>query len=213
MAAPPAVPRLWPQSTIVCMAGGPSLTADDAAYCRGRGPVIAINSSYKLAPWADVLYACDNKWWGWPDGQQALHTFRGLKFALDPRAKQWPGVTVLRNTGDSGLELNPTGLRTGRNSGFQAINLALHLGAARVILLGYDMHGGHWHKPHPDGSRPPFPTCLKLFPTLVEPLKAAGVEVINCTPGTALTAFPCRPLREVLPPLETPVEAALEVSP
>jgi hypothetical protein len=166
-----------------------------------------------MAPWADVLYACDAKFWNWPVGQRVRRTCQGLKYALDPRARQWPGVTVLRNTGDSGLELDPTGLRTGRNSGYQAINLAVHLGARRVILLGYDMKGGHWHKPHPDASRPPFAICLKHFATLPAPLKAAGVEVINCTPGTALTAFPCRLLREVLPPLETPVDAPLEVSP
>lgn len=191
----PAVPRLWPGSTIVCLGAGPSLTPQDVDLCRGRGPVIAINGSYTMAPWAEVLYACDNKWWLWHKGAP---TFPGLKFALDARARQWPGVTVLRNTGDSGLELDPTGLRTGRNSGYQAINLAVHLGATRVILLGYDMQGDHWHKPHPDGSRPPFLICLKHFASLVAPLQAAGVEILNCTRRTALTAFPCVALDDAL---------------
>ena len=202
MSARPAVPRLWPGATVVCLGAGPSLTRQDVEACRGRGAVIAINGSYTLAPWADILYACDNKWWLWHKGAT---DFPGLKYTLDARARAWPGVTVLRNTGDSGLELDPTGVRTGRNSGYQAINLAVHLGAARILLLGYDMRGDHWHKPHPDGSRPPFAICLKHFATLVEPLRAAGVEIVNCTPHSALTCFPMRPLGEVFPALEQEV--------
>jgi len=25
--------------------------------------VLAINDAYRLAPWADWLYACDDRWW------------------------------------------------------------------------------------------------------------------------------------------------------
>lgn len=196
----PSVPRLWPGSTIVCLASGPSLTADDAAYVCGRARAIAINTTYLRAPWADVLYACDWKWWSW---HQGAPTFQGLKYALQPGAERWPGVQVLRNTGREGLELDPAGLRTGRNSGYQAINLAVHLGAARILLLGYDMQrtGGreHWHPAHPDASQGQYGRFLQMFPTLVEPLAAVGVEIINCTRETALTCFPRMPLREALP--------------
>jgi hypothetical protein len=207
-----AVPRLWPGGTIACLGGGPSLTQDDVDHVRGRADgVIAINDTFRLAPWADVLYACDAKWWYW-HWKKGAGQFAGLKFALAPQPevrgvktrfneafRPYRGVTVLRNTGDSGLELDPTALRAGRNSGYQAINLAVHLGAKRVILLGYDMRGGHWHQGHPDGSRPPFNICLRRFETLVEPLRKIGVEVLNCTPRSALTAFPCAAVREVLP--------------
>jgi hypothetical protein len=207
-AAPPRVSPLCPGGTVVCLGSGPSLTVADVEYVRDKADaVIAVNDAVRLAPWADVLYACDAKWWFWHEKDEWLTTFRGLRYALDPVAKRYPGVVVLRNTGDRGLELDPTGLRAGRNSGYQAINLAVHLGARRVILLGYDMHGGgggHWFGSHPDGSRPPYAICLQRFATLVEPLAAAGVEVINCTPKSALTVFPRAPLREVLvaPPVE-----------
>jgi hypothetical protein len=92
------------------------------------------------------------------------------------------------------LERTRTGLRTGSNSGYQAINLAVHLGAARIILLGYDMKGTHFFGKHRDGSVPPFQACLRLFPTLVKPLAALGIPVINATRSTALTTFPCLPL-------------------
>lgn len=198
MTAPPRVPRLCTAGTIVCLGGGPSLTATDVNAVRGQAnAVIAINDAYRLAPWAEVLYACDAKWWYWHHEKPELQAFAGLKFALDPSAKRFRGVQVLRKTGETGLELDPTGLRAGRNSGYQAINLAVHLGAARIVLLGYDMQGGHWFGHHPDQSGPPFNICLQRFATLVAPLKAAGVEVINCSRKTALTCFPCRPLADV----------------
>lgn len=192
----PSVPRLCPGGTVVCLGGGPSLTREDVEYVHGKASVIAINDAYKLAPWADVLYACDAKWWYW-HGSNGAAAFAGLKFALDPGVRV-KGVQVLANTGQTGLELRPTGLRNGRNSGYQAINLAVHLGATRVLLLGYDMRGDHWFGHHPDQSKPPFAVCLARFKTLVEPLKALGVTVINCSPKTALDAFPRAALRDVL---------------
>jgi len=194
------VPRRYPGGTIACLGTGPSLTQADVDYVRGRATaVIAVNDAVKLAPWAEVLYAADTKWWYWHRTDQAVLGFQGLKIALTPSAQRFPGVQVLRNTGDAGLDLRPDCLRAGRNSGYQAINLAVHLGAARIVLLGYDMQGGHFFGHHPDQSGPPFALCLKRFQTLVKPLAAIGVEIVNCSRRTALTCFPCRPLEEALP--------------
>lgn len=189
-----AAPRLWPGSTIVCIGTGPSLTLADVEACRDRARVIAVNNAYTMAPWADVLYAADNKFWGWKKGAPE---FAGLKYTIDSPAYHYP-VVMLENTGDYGLEQQPTGLRTGYNSGYQAINLAVHFGAARILLLGYDMHGTHYFGDHPDRTVPPFAACLAAFPTLVDPLKAAGVEILNCTPGSAIPCFPTVPLAEAL---------------
>lgn len=193
----PTVPRLFPGKTVVCLGTGPSLTQEDVDRVRGKATAIAINDAFRLAPWAEVLYACDSKWWYW-HWLKGAREFAGLKFALDPPAKQYAGVQVLRNTGEGGLELDPTALRNGRNSGYQAINLAVHLGAARIVLLGYDMRGDHFFGRHPDASRPPFNVCLKHYASLVDPLKRLGVEIVNCTRKTALECFPRRPLEEVL---------------
>jgi hypothetical protein len=192
-----SVPMLFPGATFVCLATGPSLTKADAAYCETRaGVTIAINDAYRLAPWANVLYACDAKWWRWHKG---VPTFTGLKYALEAGAGRWPGVQVLHNTGRVGLETRAYGLRTGSNSGYQAINLARHLGARRILLLGYDMRGGHFFGQHPDGTAPPFAVCLSHFHSLVKPLAAEGIEVLNCSRHTALEAFPRVPLEEALP--------------
>jgi hypothetical protein len=188
--------RTWLGETVVCLGCGPSLTQADVDLVRGRARVIAINTAYTLAPWADVLYACDSKWWFWHQGAK---DFPGRKLALTPEAQRhFPDVELLRNSGPDGLELKDRGaVRAGSNSGHQAINVAVHLGASRILLLGYDMRGGHFHAPHPDGSAPPFTVCLARFRTLAAALPA-GVQVLNCTRRTALTCFPCVPLEDAL---------------
>lgn len=203
----PVVPRLWPGETVVVLGGGSSLTPGDVDSCRGTARVIAIKEAIHLAPWADVLYAADAKWWRF---YQGMPEFVGWKYAIaqspDQPAvdwSQWPDVQVLRNTGAEGLELDPTGLRTGYNSGYQAVNLAVHFGAARIVLLGFDCWRGpdgrqNWFdKPglHVDS---PYPLFLQAFASLVEPVKAAGVTVVNASRFTMLRAFPCLSLEEAL---------------
>jgi hypothetical protein len=203
------VPRLCPGGTVVCIASGPSLTTEDVEYVRGKADrVIVVNNGYQIAPWADCLCASDLRWWHWHKGAQS---FAGLKYATSKQvgklAKQrgWTGIEILRNTGAKGLDLDPSGVMHGLNTGYRAINVAVHFGAARILLLGYDMQQGqkqeeHWHKDHPGLSRSPYPTFVKYFTYLVEPLANLGIEVINCTPRSALTQWPQRPLREVLLP-------------
>lgn len=195
------VPRDFPGGTVLCVASGPSLTQEDVEYCRGRVDMaIAVNTSYQAVPWAYALYAADAHWWDWNKGARG---FDGMRYSLSTEAAKW-GVSILRNAGKDGLELSPDGLKTGCNSGYQAINLAVHYGSKRIILLGYDMQLGdgqkaHWHADHPHGRPSPFSVFREKFATLVRPLAELGVEVINCTPRTALTCFPRRPLREALP--------------
>jgi hypothetical protein len=204
---PERVPRLWPGSTIVCIASGPSLTVADVEYVRGKARVIVVNTTYTLAKWADVLYACDEAWW---NAWRGAPDFPGMKFALQARAAKWPGVVVLRDTGQRGLEADSSGLKNGKNSGYQAINLAVHLGAERIILLGYDMRPRrdgveHWHDPHPHAvkSTPEkrdkrYENFQRNFEYLAGTLRTAGVSVVNCSRSTALRGFLRAPLQAAL---------------
>lgn len=211
-----SVPPDWPGSTVVCIGGGPSLTPAQVEACRGRvdaaGPVrvIAINDAYRLAPWADVLYFCDDKWWQWHHGK--LGGWKGLIVRLQGGQHDFgdPRIKVLRNLDEpGGLAARRDGLHHGKNSGYQAIGLAVHFGAARVLLLGYDMHAPlvngrpktHWFGDHPGGTSSDIyaRSFLPWFETMAKPLAERGVEVINCTPGSALRTFPQRALNECLP--------------
>lgn len=192
------VPRLWPGETVVCLATGPSLCAEDVDYCRGRARVIAVKDAIRLAPWADVLYAAGADRSSWYQLHGDRLNFSGLAYTVDPDAAKW--AQVLQHTGTTGLDLNPSALCRGKNSGYQAINLAVHLGAARIVLLGYDMqeHDGVDHFFGPRERRPPYAAFIPMFETLLAPLAALGIAIINATRRTALKCFPQLPLAEAL---------------
>jgi hypothetical protein len=199
-----SVPKAWPGETVVVIATGPSLTQEDVDYCRGKARVIVINDAWTLAPWADALYATDAKWWTWHHG---VPEFTGQKWSLEhsqwnnTRAK-YTDVQRLRNTGAGGVEHNPIGLRNGRNSGFAAINLAVHYGVKKIVLLGYDMqpkHGkSHFFGEHPNKQKSPYPQFRANFVTLVKPLAKLGIEIVNCSRNSVLSCFPKAEIRDVL---------------
>lgn len=199
------VPCLWPEATVVCLGSGPSLTPADVDYCRGRARVIAIKDAVRLAPWADALYgagadAGGDTWWR---RQGPALTFEGLRYCLDPKAASW--ASVLAPGPVQGLTSDRRRLATGGHSGYSAINLAVHLGARRVVLLGYDLQatGGqdHFFGSHPHGhSRRALPFALfqHHFPSIRPALDARGVTVVNASRETALDLFPRMPITEAL---------------
>jgi hypothetical protein len=156
-----------------------------------------------------MLYAHDWKWWTHPSHKDAMN-FPGLKVGGEGAPK---GVFALRNTGILGFDPDPRNMRVGGNSGFQAIHIAIHGGAKRVLLLGFDMHGGHWHGPHPSGltnaGEESYLRWIGRFESLIPAIAQLGLEVINCTPGSQLKCFPmmsledalegCQPAEEQLP--------------
>ena len=101
------------------------------------------------------------------------------------------------------MSLDPSAIVTGHNSGTSAINVAVHLGAQRIILLGYDMGPDdrgrrHFYDTAAVCISSPFYKFRQLTETMAEPLKAAGIAVYNCSRRTALDCFPLVNLREVL---------------
>lgn len=199
------VPRLYHDATIVCIGSGPSLTASDLSLvydaCRTDGRhtrSIAVNTAFRYAPWADVLFASDEKWWGWnPD---AL-AFPGLKFALPPTTID--GVTTLQWSTGVGVDMDPTRVRLGGHSGYAAIGVAIHLGAKRIVLLGYDLAAApdgrqHVHEPHPDGSHLKYEYRRAVYRTLQQPLDRLGIAIINASRRTAIPDIVRMPLAVAL---------------
>ena len=184
-----------------CLASGPSMTQADADAVRGLGTVVAINSTARLAPWADILYGCDRKWWEHHSAE--FKDFKGRRITIAPDGHVF-GCEVLPRLGVRGLSRK--GIYTGNNSGYQVINLAFMEGARTIVLLGYDMQhtGGkhHWHTDHPrpltNFSKGMPELCIPKFNELAINLKARGVRLINCTRQTALTCFERMPLADAL---------------
>lgn len=207
------VPKEWVGETAALLASGPSMTREQADYVRGKCRVIAINNQGidtkdsdtgqvvpAFAPWADVLYAADHKWW-------ECYQDRALKFVgykISIRSGPFKEVHYVQQSSLRTYDPRPDYLVTGNNSGYQAIHLAVHFGVKRILLLGYDMKlqgkKKHWFGDHPKrlnslGNFPAWRTRMDLFAV---DLKKLGVEVINCTEGSALTCFPKKHLKDVI---------------
>lgn len=247
---------LFAGETVFCLASGPSLTQDIADRLKGRR-VVAVNSSVKLAPFADVLFFTDNGWFEygrdpkchgsdgndlWPR-RKFIEEFPGQVICLSKVAKRClpRKVKLIRCQGEP-TDNPPRHLgawppHQGRTSGHTAISLAISLGAARVVLLGYDMrllpYGGPYTNPdtgsqeerdilakssHPrhyemraryrehHHSEYSGPRDLFIYETDFIPAfrgwhakaREIGVEIVNCTPGSAVKEFPFLDLDEVL---------------
>jgi len=183
------VPRCFEGRTVVVMASGHGMTAEVAAAVHASGcPAIVTNSTFRLTPWAWMLYGADPEWWNHPANRDA-RDFAGFKVTCQPGA----GVLQLRSTGIDGFDPATDAVRTGGNSAYQALHVAVHTGAARVILCGVNVSGAHWHDKHPPGLRETtdetYATWCRRFADVAPVLSKLGVDVVNCTPNSALTCF------------------------
>jgi len=198
---------------LIVAASGPSLTPELAEKCRGRR-VLAINDAYRLIPWADVLYACDAAWW---DVHRGCPSFVGERWSShgditlpektrdrhnDKReAARRYGLSIIQGSSASGFSQDPAIIHYQNCSGFQGLNLALHLTGGPIVLIGYDMHtrnGRHFFGPHPaplmnqatfEDWAPGFEAANRLKPRRM---------ILNATLGSAIKAFPIMGIDDAL---------------
>lgn len=155
-----------------------------------------------------MLYACDAKWW---DVHGGCAGFAGEKWSshggVDSNDKtevaRKYGLNLVHGADAEGFSLDPSVIHFGSNSGFQAINLAILFGAKRIILVGFDMTAGggrsHFFGDHPS-------TLIqnrnyeRFIPAFVRASKSLpkDIQIINCTPGSALRCFPMSELPDAL---------------
>lgn len=122
---------------------------------------------------------------------------------MSDRARDQFGVNWVHGEPGAGISAHQDSIRTGQNSGHQAMALAHWFGAARIVMLGYDMarSGGrsHWHGDHPRTLNNGDPLRWHAgMATLAEALRRAGVEVVNASRHTALECYPRQPLDRAL---------------
>ena len=202
----------WSGGSVIIAGSGPSLTTEIADLCRNQR-VIAVNDAYRLIPWAEILYACDARWWrvheGCPKfaGEKWTSYHEGRRAHVADVAKRYKLHVCLGEKKDS-FSLSPDRISYGRNSGFQAMNLAMLWGAAQIILVGFDFRLGkdnrlkpkrHFFGDHPRGlaSTSNYPEWVKAMHNAAKQLPA-HISVINCTPGSAIKCFPMGNLKEIL---------------
>ncbi len=207
-----SVPRLWAGETAFILGGGPSLASQATERLEGRR-VIAVNSSYIAHPFADYLFSADPRWMH-EHRVEIMRAWHGrlVTTALSIEKWGWDGYLQLNKAeppvkgcaGGVALSANPRQVSVRRTSLQGAMNLAVLLGAPRLILLGVDNGPDakgrtHHHKKH---KWPQKATCWKEqrwdLSTMVEPLAARGIEVLNASPGGHLKLWPIVTLDQVL---------------
>lgn len=164
------------------LATGPSMSQAVVDSVRAKCNVVAVSDAYKLAPWADALVSCDGAWWrAHPDALQ----FAGLKFGLMPDYSSVKGVEKFEA---------PSGI----NSGLLGVLVAAKMGAKKILLCGFDMHGTHYFGPHPAPLKNTKPERFEAFKRQFVHYRPRGVEIVNCTPGSGLKTFPMGNLEDCL---------------
>ncbi|MEY9375065.1 hypothetical protein [Rhizobium leguminosarum] len=194
-------PRIWEGETVFVLASGPSVNSLDLSLLTGRR-VIVVNSSWLTYPDADVLFFADGRWWR--DPALRPRAFDGLivssaKEISDPRVK------LVHKVEPGDLSEKPDTVALRRTSTTGAINLAVHFGASRIVLLGVD------GKVAPEGARHghghPWPWPLKAgcfdeqaaeYRQIAPSATRLGVEIVNANPDSAIDVWRRRPFSECL---------------
>lgn len=164
----------WSGETVVCIGSGPSLTKEDCELVRGYRR-IAVNSSWRMVPDCDVIYASDYAWWRRYSGE------------ISSTAERW---TCNKKTADE-YQCQLFKLGGGYNSGLAAIHLAMWFGAKRILLLGYDCKPTngklHWHGAHSRLNNPneiSFRIWRRQFRMTPKHIRD---RIVNCSRETVLT--------------------------
>lgn len=166
--------------TFICIASGPSLTGEDCNIASESGAtVIAVNNSWILCPTLNHIYAGDHTWW------QHNHKI------VVTTAQKWCGLPSTAKM--YGLHVFESPLNGAYNSGQRAILLAKHLGAQKIILIGYDCaitNKTHWHGDHMN-TRNPDQQDTKRWHEEFHRVRQVVPEsmIVNCSRYTELTAF------------------------
>lgn len=195
-------PLLFSGDTVFLLGGGPTLTKADVARLDDQ-VTVAINSSCLIAPMADILYFTDTNWF--EDHRRIIEAWPGTVVTQSRVAKATlpDRMHRIRTKVKDDFTRGEEELKFGRSSGHSAISLAIALGAARVVLLGYDMRivdrRSHHHDEYPHEDAKLFThDFLLAFEGWNAAAERIGVQVLNATPGSALKEFPMTTLDEVL---------------
>lgn len=215
MAALQKTSRRWSDGFCIVAGSGPSLTPQIAEFCRAHH-VVAVNDAYRLLPLAEVLYACDGEWWRVHDG---CREFAGERWSSHGNAAHNDkrstadrfGLNLIRGADLPGFSLDPALLHYGEMGGYQAVNLAGHfLGwIGRIALVGFDLQPvegrRHFFGDHPaplrstvSGPSGAYAKCIRAF-ELAATLLPPGIQIVNCTQGSALRCFPMMDVADALP--------------
>ena len=202
---------------IACIATGPSVTQEQVDTARDKGfTLYACNNAIQLAPDAKLLYGCNLAWW-----EHYWHEVRDLpcdKWTTNIEAAGKYDLNWIAEKFIWGLSEDPNVISHGHGSGFSLVSMAHRAGADQIILLGYDLKYAPDYDPHNryPGSTPrhffgEYPHKMQHWPSaqvkkglhveLLELYRSVHrqglVEIINCTPDSAIDCFERIPIESI----------------
>ena len=192
----------------IVIAGGPSLTPEQIKQVADAGEqffVIGVNNAFQICPYLDMLYAADFQWIDkfLPEIPESLpvwstypHGTKDVGWKIHDRVNYIPGKQ------NPGVSVQSDLIHYGSHSGYQAINIAILKGCKEILLLGVDMKGaGHWFGDYgiPTMDRQgDWASWLIHMDQAAEQIKGLGVNIINCSPDSAINSFPKLTLMDAL---------------
>jgi len=195
-------------NTYVIIGSGPSLTKNQINYLFSQHQnvtTIATNNNYKLAPWADYVFASDLRWWreyyddvcDTVENHTELRTIEGVTKPLFKNRKEriplyWD--YVFRDF--ERLSSNPFDLYHGGCSGLLAMEYVRLLGEVnepkKIILIGFDMQHTegktHWFGDHPKGfiNANACDRWIYEIEKMMPHYRQFNIDVVNCSLQTAI---------------------------
>lgn len=201
-------PPSWEGKTVFLIGGGPSLYGFDFSRLAGR-ILCGINQSIFDAD-CDVGVSIDPRFViANHDKLARFAAKRELYLALGDCTEIFAPVAhaiYLRDEEKPGLSLDCSIIRRGATSGCTALNVAVLKGARRIVLLGYDYgNAGTTRHHYHDKYNWILPRHLQSWSAWSEHYAAValdcrkhGIEVINASPQSAISAFPKCSIEEAL---------------
>lgn len=172
--------------------------------------VLVINDAWRRVPWADALYAADLRWWN----ERAPHDdeFNGSRWSTlhplcDENAVLASRVHLVAAVDGFGfVRRAPIEIGHFPNSGQAAISLAIaQFGARHIVLVGMNLRSsdqrshfwGNYEAPFLDPSEETFQQ-MRTSLEIASQSMPSGIRIVNATPDSALTCFPCMSLEDAL---------------
>jgi len=201
----------WANERCFIIGGGPSLEGFDFSRLDGAGRIIAINRAFEYAPFADVVFFMDQRFYKMvhdgafgPEAKKKWDEFRGYRVFLNIMGRRYDDVYSVRSLGRVGLSNSlAKGIYHGNNSGVGAVGLAVCLGANPIYLLGFDFKfkngKSHFHPGYrPSAGEGVFRSFVRDFERMARFIVRTRFRVVNLNPDSALRCFPFSTIDEVL---------------
>ena len=194
---------VWAGGVAYIIGGGPSVNNINFDLLKDK-KIIGCNNAFELDVAVDVCWSGDMRWL--LRNKEKLRHFGGLKLTCVQAQQIPPGIHQLQRGKLNGIEKDPRKISWNHNTGASAINVAYHFGAKKIVLLGFDMQHiegkNNWHDSHAPTWSPAPDVYEKRFLPKFNQIKidadALGLDIVNATPGSALTLFPIVELKDVI---------------